>query len=96
MLSSLPLLFLFTLNMTVCANGASLTEKCRNIPALVNQLPSELGIDMERQYLVNFLKDSAAGFCVKDVRVTRETLAKQFIIIGGVVSGLFAALSRAI
>ncbi len=69
---------------------------------------------MERQYLVNFLKDgkthigktrkhdprnvqdSAAGFCVKDVRVTREMLAKQFIIIGGVVSGLFAALSRAI
>lgn len=29
--------------LEVCANGASLTEKCRNIPALVNQLPSELG-----------------------------------------------------
>eukprot|EP00435_Cladocopium_sp_Y103_P065258 s2097_g27.t1 len=56
-LSSLPLLFLFALNMTVCTTGASLTEKCRNIPALVNQLPSDICIDTERQYLVNFLKD---------------------------------------
>mmetsp|Transcript_73681 Transcript_73681/g.149056 ORF Transcript_73681/g.149056 Transcript_73681/m.149056 type:complete len:539 (-) Transcript_73681:232-1848(-) len=95
-LSSLPLLFLFALNMTVCTTGASLTEKCRNIPALVNQLPSDICIDTDRQYLVNFLKDSAAGFCVKDIRLTREMLAKQFIIIGGVISGLFAALSRAI
>lgn len=95
-LSSLPLLFLFALNMTVCTTGASLTEKCRSIPALVNQLPSDICIDTNRQYLVNFLKDSAAGFCVKDIRLTREMLAKQFIIIGGVISGLFAALSRAI
>ena len=26
----------------VCTTGASLTEKCRNIPALVNQLPSDI------------------------------------------------------
>lgn len=95
-LSSLPVIFLFTLNMTVCAKGAALTEKCRNIPALVNQLPSAECIDMERQYLVNFLKDSAAGFCVKDVRLTSEMLAKLFIIVGGIISGLFAAASRAI
>ena len=28
--------------LEVCTTGASLTEKCRNIPALVNQLPSDI------------------------------------------------------
>ncbi|CAE7201660.1 unnamed protein product, partial [Symbiodinium necroappetens] len=40
MVAALPLLFLFTVNMRVCAHGAALTEKCRQIPAFVNQIPS--------------------------------------------------------
>eukprot|EP00913_Durusdinium_trenchii_P023769 g22323.t1 len=92
-------------------SGAALTEKCRNIPALVNQLPSAECIDMERQYLVNFLKESWSEKTKQtrrnarpwtpdqegqDVRLTSEMLAKLFIIVGGIISGLFAAASRAI
>jgi len=93
-LSSLPLLLLFMVCMAVSANGAALTEKCRIIPSLVNQMPSEEPVEHDRQYLVQFISDSAAGFIVKDVPLTREMFAKQFILIAGLTSGLFAALSR--
>lgn len=54
-LSSLPLPFLFLLGMRVCAHGADLTEKCRAMPAFVNQIPTNVLIDVERQYLVRFI-----------------------------------------
>ena len=38
---ALPLLVFFALNMRVCAHGAALTEKCRVIPAFVNQIPTQ-------------------------------------------------------
>ncbi|CAE7588166.1 unnamed protein product, partial [Symbiodinium sp. CCMP2456] len=72
MVAALPLLFLFAVNMRVCAHGAALTEKCRQIPAFVNQIPSPEPIDTERSYLVHFITDSSAGFFVKDARLTRE------------------------
>ncbi|OLP99091.1 hypothetical protein AK812_SmicGene18366 [Symbiodinium microadriaticum] len=86
-LSSLPLLLLFMVCMAVSANGAALTEKCRIIPSLVNQMPSEEPVEHDRQYLVQFISDSAAGFIVKDVPLTREMFAKQFILIAGLTSG---------
>ena len=30
-------------------------EKCRNMPAFVNQIPTNILIDLDRQYLVNFI-----------------------------------------
>lgn len=57
----------------VCAHGAALTEKCRNIPAFVNQIPTKAWgllfalqsgqdpLDEERQYLVRYVADSSAG-----------------------------------
>ena len=43
------------LSMRLFSHGACLTEKCRTIPAFVNQIPREEGIDFERQYLVDFI-----------------------------------------
>lgn len=31
----------------VCAHGANLTEKCRVIPAFVNQIPTEVGTKLQ-------------------------------------------------
>mmetsp|Transcript_4606 Transcript_4606/g.10812 ORF Transcript_4606/g.10812 Transcript_4606/m.10812 type:complete len:647 (-) Transcript_4606:31-1971(-) len=93
-MSSLPLLFLFAVNLRTFATAAALTEKCRNIPAFVNQIPSEAYIDMDRQYLVRFICDSSPGFFVRDVRLTQEMFLKQFLLVGGLLSGLFGVLSR--
>jgi len=95
-LSSLPLLLLFALNLRVCSHGAALTEKCRAIPAFVNQIPSPDAdpIDLDRTYLVRFIADSSAGFFVKDIKLTREMFMKNFIMVGGILSGFVGVLSR--
>ncbi|CAK9080946.1 Metal transporter CNNM4 [Durusdinium trenchii] len=93
-LAALPLIFLFGLGMRLFSHGASLTEKCRLVPAFVNQIPGEEGIDLDKQYLVNFIANSSAGFFVRDVKLTQEMFVKQFILVGGILSGTFGALSR--
>ena len=93
-LSSTPLIFLFLLSMRVSGHGADLTEKCRAMPAFVNQIPTNVLIDSERQYLVNFIADSSAGFTVRDVKLTREVFLKQVYVFVGLVSGLISVLSR--
>ncbi|CAE7792846.1 unnamed protein product, partial [Symbiodinium necroappetens] len=67
-LPSLPLLFIFLLSMRVFAHAAALTEKCRSIPAFVNQIPTPNCCDPSRQYLVTYIADSAAGFSVLNMK----------------------------
>eukprot|EP00913_Durusdinium_trenchii_P009599 g9019.t1 len=38
--------------------------------------------------------NSSAGFFVRDVKLTQEMFVKQFILVGGILSGTFGALSR--
>lgn len=94
--SGIPLLFMSCLSLKVSAHGAALTEKCRAIPPFVNQIPTQEVIDEERQYLVRFITDSSAGFCVRDVKLTQEMVMKQIYIIGALLSGTISALSRAL
>lgn len=91
--SSVPLLFLCTLSLRVSAHGAALTEKCRAIPSFVNQIPAN-DIDHNRQYLVRFIQDSSAGFCIRDVKLTQEMFMKQVYVVGALLSATFSALSR--
>eukprot|EP00435_Cladocopium_sp_Y103_P039481 s1489_g10.t1 len=91
---ALPLLVFFLLNLRVCAHGANLTEKCRVIPAFVNQIPTEDALDDERQYLVRYVADSSAGFFVKEVKLTREMFLKNFVAVGGLMTGAVGVLSR--
>lgn len=93
-LASLPLVWLFLLGMRVCMHGADLTEKCRAIPAFVNQIPTNLDVDLDRQYLVTFIADSSAGFAVKDVKLTQELFMKQMFVFAGLLSGLVSVFSR--
>lgn len=80
--------------MRLFSHGASLTEKCKFIPSFVNQIPTEEPIDLDKQFLVNFVTSSNAGFFVRNVRLTQEMFVKQFVLVCGLLSGLFGALSR--
>lgn len=93
--SGFPLLFMSCLSLKVSAHGAALTEKCRAIPSFVNQIPTEESIDQERQYLVRYITDSSAGFCVRDVKLTQEMVMKQMYVVGAMLSATISALSRA-
>ncbi len=92
--AALPLLFLFGLSMRLFAHGAALTEKCKFIPSFVNQIPVEEPIDLDKQFLVNFVLNSNAGFYVRGVRLSQEMFVKQGVLVCGLLSGLFGALSR--
>jgi len=91
--SALPLICLFLIATRLCFHGAALTEKCRNIPALVNQIPGE-PVDSSRQYLVRFISDSAAGFILKGVTLTQATFQRQVYVIGTLFSGSLGVLLR--
>ncbi|CAE7357948.1 unnamed protein product [Symbiodinium natans] len=93
-LAVLPLMILFLVNLRVFSHAAGLTEKCRAIPAFVNQIMAEEAVELNRQYLVQFIKDSSAGFYVKNVQLTQEMFAKQIYICGTVLSGLLGLISR--
>lgn len=66
----MPVLMLFFVEMRVFWRGTAITEKCRIVPAFVNQIPAGRRINMERSYLVQFITDSSAGFFVREVKLT--------------------------
>ncbi|CAK9115397.1 Uncharacterized protein SCF082_LOCUS53408 [Durusdinium trenchii] len=90
----LPVLMLFFLEMRVLYRGTAITEKCRIVPAFVNQIPSDSPINHERAYLVQFIESSSAGFFIREVKLTREMLLKNFMITGGMFSALIGIMSR--
>ncbi|CAE7352561.1 unnamed protein product [Symbiodinium natans] len=90
----IPFLYLFIVSVILFAKGASLSGKCRQVPAFVNQLGGDAGADTDRQYLVQFISDSAAGFIVHGVTLSRSDLLKQLHILIAILSGLAGALMR--
>lgn len=93
--SLLPLLYLFYLSARLFAQGASLSERCRQIPAFVNQLSMlSDGADTDRQYLVRYISDSAAGFIVHGVTLSQSALLRQMHFLAAVCSGISGVLLR--
>eukprot|EP00930_Biecheleria_cincta_P071426 TRINITY_DN5893_c0_g2_i2.p1 TRINITY_DN5893_c0_g2~~TRINITY_DN5893_c0_g2_i2.p1 ORF type:complete len:622 (-),score=84.70 TRINITY_DN5893_c0_g2_i2:92-1957(-) len=66
--TSLPLLMLAALAGLLLLQCAGITEKCAILPPIANQIMTG-AIDAGRQYLVQFLNDSAAGIYVKGVKL---------------------------
>jgi hypothetical protein len=65
---------------------ASVTEKCCRVPALVNSWSfEESQIDHGRQYVVEYIEHSAAGFYVKGVRLSGFMAFKLGYVMGVVV-----------
>jgi hypothetical protein len=64
--------------------AAAVSEKCSRVPALVNSWTYEDGrhIDQERQYVVQYIMHSAAGFYVKGVRLQTFMAIKLTYLLG--------------
>jgi len=56
--------------------AASVTEKCVRVPALINSCNFGNAIDETRQYIVQYVEQSAAGFYVCDIRLTSHITMK--------------------
>merc|ERR1712032_1152460 len=68
---------IITLGLTrvfLCAAGV--TDKCARVPALVNSLSFGNDLDHDRQYVVEYIIHSAAGFYVFEVRLTSAMVLK--------------------
>lgn len=63
-------------------SAASVTDKCAHVPSLVNSLHFGEDIDMERQYVVEYIIHSAAGFYVFEVRLTQAMALKFTYFVG--------------
>merc|ERR1712107_790978 len=65
-------------------SAAAVTDKCLAVPSLINSLTSGERIDEERQYVVQYIVNSAAGFYVFGVRMTTAIAMKTIYFCGGV------------
>lgn len=70
--------------------AAVVTEKCSRVPAFVNAMldEPEEQMNVQRQYLVNYIMNSDAGFYIKGVRLSAAIIVKIFYVLGALVSTL--------
>eukprot|EP00747_Dinoflagellata_sp_TGD_P063643 gnl/TRDRNA2_/TRDRNA2_153548_c2_seq1.p1 gnl/TRDRNA2_/TRDRNA2_153548_c2~~gnl/TRDRNA2_/TRDRNA2_153548_c2_seq1.p1 ORF type:complete len:591 (+),score=77.93 gnl/TRDRNA2_/TRDRNA2_153548_c2_seq1:181-1773(+) len=68
--------------------AAAVTDKCARVPSLVNSLSFGDDLDAERQYVVEYIIHSAAGFYVFEVCLTSVMVLKFTYLCGVVVFGL--------
>jgi len=71
--------------------AGNITEICTRMPPVTNsvEVTFDNAVNYERQYLVNFIKNSEAGFYVKGTRLTAFLLLNYCYILGAVVCALF-------
>eukprot|EP00929_Paragymnodinium_shiwhaense_P067437 TRINITY_DN33947_c0_g1_i1.p1 TRINITY_DN33947_c0_g1~~TRINITY_DN33947_c0_g1_i1.p1 ORF type:complete len:948 (-),score=160.22 TRINITY_DN33947_c0_g1_i1:76-2520(-) len=63
--------------------AAVVSDKCARVPALVNAMTEEAHpMDLERQYLVHFIRNSEAGFYVKGIRLNSVMVVKLTYLCG--------------
>jgi len=85
--------FLFVVNAArVLFRAASVTDKCVRLPMLINSL-SCAQVDPNRQYVIEFINNSAAGFYVFECRLSTVVALKSMYVFCGVV---FAFATRAV
>lgn len=74
--------------------AAAVTDKCFHVPSLVNSLSYGEEIDPDRQYVVDYIIHSAAGFYVFEVRLT-SALALKFMYFCGAAAFTVATTAMA-
>jgi len=67
--------------------ASTVTSRCTHVPSLLNSLSFGADIDMERQYVVEYIINSAAGFHVYDVRLTCSLAFKLMYMLAAVAFG---------
>eukprot|EP00928_Gymnodinium_smaydae_P059738 TRINITY_DN4314_c0_g6_i1.p1 TRINITY_DN4314_c0_g6~~TRINITY_DN4314_c0_g6_i1.p1 ORF type:complete len:853 (-),score=109.22 TRINITY_DN4314_c0_g6_i1:105-2663(-) len=83
-LQYMPVLILALASLHLFFKAAAVTEKCTRVPSLLNSIQVSDPIDSDRQYVVHYIQNSAAGFYVKDVRLTAVMAMKTTYIFGAV------------
>mmetsp|Transcript_80250 Transcript_80250/g.221916 ORF Transcript_80250/g.221916 Transcript_80250/m.221916 type:complete len:832 (+) Transcript_80250:25-2520(+) len=71
--------------------AAEVTEMCTRMPAFINTLGDD--IDHQRQYLIQYVANSAAGFYVGEVRLTTAMALKIMYMCGLCAFGVLTKLS---
>jgi hypothetical protein len=66
--------------------AAAVTDRCNRVPSLINSLSfGDDEIDTERQYVVEYVRNSAAGFYIFELRLTSDmTLKGAHVLCVGV------------
>eukprot|EP00747_Dinoflagellata_sp_TGD_P023617 gnl/TRDRNA2_/TRDRNA2_129942_c2_seq1.p1 gnl/TRDRNA2_/TRDRNA2_129942_c2~~gnl/TRDRNA2_/TRDRNA2_129942_c2_seq1.p1 ORF type:complete len:513 (-),score=74.71 gnl/TRDRNA2_/TRDRNA2_129942_c2_seq1:84-1457(-) len=78
------------LTLVTLFKAALVSEKCARVPALVNSfIKHEKYIDHDRQFVVQYIANSAAGIYVKGVRLTAFMALKVTYILGALGVALF-------
>jgi len=72
--------------------ASMISEKCACVPPLVNAISFGAGSDRERQRTVEYIKNSAAGFYVFNLRLTMSTVLKLMYVWCFVAMGQFSRL----
>jgi len=76
--------------------ASEVTEKCTRVPPLINSLSlGESQVDPCRHYLVQYITYSAAGFYVKEVRLTAAMTIKLAYLSGMVAFGVLTKVASA-
>jgi len=77
--------------------AAQVTEKCTRVPPLINSLSFSNGnLDYGRQYLVEYVTYSNAGFYVGEVRLTAAMTLKLSYVCGIAAFGILTKLTTGI
>jgi len=68
--------------------AGGVTDKCARVPALVNSLVFGVDMDLQRQYVVDYILRSDAGFYVFELRLTSAMVLKFAYVCGVAVFAL--------
>lgn len=85
-----PVAFLMSYVTQAFFRAAAVTDKCARVPQLVNSLGTEQDMDLERQYVVQYIINSSAGFHMFEVLVTSAMVLKLTYVGGALVFALTA------
>jgi len=85
------LALLLALVATAFIRAAAVTDTCAKLPPFINALVSDTKMDLQCQYVVRYIQDSAAGFYIYDVQLTTALVLKAMYFCGAF---LFAVASK--
>jgi len=87
-LSLLPVGLLVCIVVLAFLRAAAVTDKCARVPALINSLFFGNHLDFERQYVIDYVTNSAAGFYIYEVRITQTMVAEVAYVFIAIVVAL--------
>jgi len=87
-----PVLILSGVMGKVLMHAAEVTGRCRRVPPFINSIDTSEEHRCQVQFLVQYIENSAAGYYIREVKITAE-LALKVIYIG--VMAIFTMFTKA-